>query len=289
LYNLATNTYTDKVFEDINGQRVGDVLQSMQTVHGEYWLVVNNSGKVLVLDSADLKLKYEITGFTSPRHITFTESGEKAFVSDLYGDEVAVVSTNTYQISNFISIEGWTDQMAIAGDMLYVANRERPYVFVVDPILEKVVDSISVAHNPNSLIAIGSDHIAVLCEGRLGSDDIPKFQLILTDSSKIVQELAFKLGEKPSLLRQNPLNGNIYFAFKGIHYIHPVDFTYQGKIIDLPDANVYGFDIDPVTGNLYVADALDYVKKSNVRVYKSATTLQSEFTAGVICNGFVFR
>lgn len=289
LYNLTTNTYTDKVFKLANAQPVGDVLQSMKSLRGEYWLVVNNSGKILVLDSSDLKVKYEITGFTSPRYITFTKSGDKAFVSDLYGDEIAVVSTNTYQITNFIPIEGWTDQMAIEGKMLYVANRERPWVFVIDPISEKVVDSISVAHNPNSLLTIGGGQIALLCEGRLGSDDIPKFQVILTDSNRVSKELAFPLGDKPSLLRKSPLNGNIYFAFKGIHYIHPVDFTNQGKIIDLPDANVYGFDIDPVTGNLFVSDAQDYVNKSTVRVYRSTTTLQSEFTAGVICNGFLFR
>jgi YVTN family beta-propeller protein len=288
-HNLSTNVYNDKVFQDINGAIVGDVLQSVTAYNGEYWVTVNNSGKVLVLDSVDLSVKFEITGFTSPRYLTISTDGRKAFVSDLYADEIAVVSTSTYQITKFIPLEGWTDQMALVGDYLYVANRDRPYVFVIDQKTEVVVDSVDVAYNPNSLLALGSSYVAVLSEGRLGSNDVPKFQLILTDSSRVIRELPFKLGEKPSLLRINPKNGNIYYAFKGIHYIHPVDFTDEGLIIDLPDANIYGFDIDPITGNFYVSDALDYVEKSEVRVYKNGKTLVNQFTAGVISNGFVFR
>lgn len=289
LYNLATNAYTSNLYKNNNGTVIGDVLQTLVSLNGTYWAVVNNSGKIVVLDSTDMAVKFEITGFKSPRNVEFNENKTKAFVSDLYANEIAVVNTTTYKIDQFIPLDGWTDQMAIVGELLYVANRERPYVFVVDATSNKVVDSIQVANNPNSLLRINDNVLAVLCEGRLGSADLAKFQVIQLDTRKVTKEFSFDAGVKPSLLRKSPTTGNIYCAFKGIHYIHPADYTYQGKTIDLPEANIYGFDIDPSNGNFFVSDAKDYVKKSEVSVYVSGSTLKQQFTAGVICNGFVFR
>jgi len=288
LYNFSTNTYQPNIYKNVNGQPVGDVFQSIGTHDGDYWLVVNNSGKIVVIDSSDYKIKHEITGFKSPRYVHFYEN-EKAFVSDLYGNEIAVVNTQTYRIDNYIPIDGWTDQMDMVNGRLFVANRERPFVFVVDPIAEVVVDSIPVAHNPNSLSVTRNNLVVVLCEGRLGSSDAPVFQVIDSDSYNVIKEIEIDVGGKPSLLRVSPVNGNIYFASKGIHFIHPVTFTLEDKIIDLPEANVYGIDIDPVTGNFYVSDAKDYVKKSEVYVYKNSKTKTNQFMAGVICNGFLFR
>lgn len=289
MYSEATNTYTANVYQNVNGSVIGDVLQQVVSLKGEYWVVVNNSGKIEVVDSTDLKTKHVITGLSSPRHIVFNKSNTKAYVSDLYADEVAVINTSTYKIEYYIPIEGWTDQMVITDSLLYIANRERPFVFVVDPTSYAVIDSIGIGHNPNSLLRLQNGYLAVICEGRLGSSDIAKFQIIHPETRKVIKEENFSSGEKPSLLRQSPINGNIYCAFKGVYYIHPVDYTNQGKVIDLPEANIYGFDIDPVTGNFYVSDAKDYVKKSEVRVYKNGSDLKQQFTAGVICNGFVFR
>ncbi|MFT5723588.1 MAG: DNA-binding beta-propeller fold protein YncE [Bacteroidia bacterium] len=289
LYNLSTNVYSDKIYQGINGAFIGDVVQSITTHQGEYWVVINNSGKIVVLDSASLKTKIEIKGFKSPRYVTFSSNGEKAFVSDLYANELSVVSTNTYAITNHIALDGWSDQMAVIGDHVYVANREHPYVYLVNQVSEIIEDSIEIAHNPNALLRLRNGYLAVLCEGRLGSSDIPQYQIIHPDTKTVLFDGRFEPGEKPSLLRQSPITGNIYCAFKGIYYIHPVNYTNQGKIIDLPEANIYGFDIDPSNGNIFIADAVDYVKKSEVSVYLNGNKFKHKFTAGVICNGFVFR
>ena len=191
LYNAATNTYTDKVYKNTNGSVIGDVLQTMVVLDGNYWTVVNNSGKIVILDSADLSQKYEITGFKSPRYVVFNKEKTKAFVSDLYADEIAVVNTQTYKIDGFIPLDGWTDQMAIIGDNLYVANRERPFVFVIDAVANTVVDSIAIAHNPNSLLKLNNGYLAVMCEGRLGSSDMAQYQTIHPDTRKVVKGIQF--------------------------------------------------------------------------------------------------
>lgn len=289
LYNTHQNTYEDKVFLSKNQIPVGDVLQQIASFNKEYWLVLNNSGKVIVVDSTDLSVKQEIKGLTSPRFVVFNPSLNRAYISDLYADEITVVNTSNYQVINHISMDGWTDHMVITNDELYVANREKPYVYVVDATTETITDSIEIANNPNSLVLLRSGKLAALCEGKLGSNEGSKLEIIDVKSKSVTKTLEFDAGIKPSLLRESPVNGNLYCAFKGIHYVDPVNYTYKEKLIDLPSANIYGFDIDPVTGNWFVADAKDYVLPSEVYVYKNASELKHKFTAGVICNGFVFR
>ncbi len=289
LYNVLENVYETSIYQNNNNEPLGDVLQSINTLNGQYWLVLNNSGKIVIIDSISLKKVDQINGLVSPRFIQFSSNGKKAFVSDLYGDEITVINTTSRAITNRISLDGWADQMARIGQQIYVANREKPYVYVISEVSETVVDSIMIPNNPNSLIWLRDSLIGVLCEGKLGSSDRTKFQVIHVGQKTLLKEHTFDEGVKPSLLRKSPRNGNIYCAFKGIHYIDPVDFEYQYKTIDLPDANVYGFDIDPSNGNMYVSDAKDYVQKSTVRVYSNSEDFKQEFTAGVICNQLIFR
>ena len=289
LYNTLNNTYDEKVFFAKNQILVGDVLQQAASVNGEYWLVLNNSGKIIVVDSTDLSIKQEITGLTSPRYIVFSDKGKRAYISDLYADEITIVSTTNYSILNRVPLDGWTDQMALIGDEVFIANRAHGYVYILNITSETITDSIAIANNPNTLTQLRSGKLAVLCEGKLGSNEDAQLQIIDPISKTVTNNLTFPSNITPSLLRESPINGNLYCTFKGLHYIHPVDFTYQKKVIDLPTANIYGFDIDPVTGNIFLADARDYVQPSEVYVYKNASELKHKFTAGVICSGFIFK
>ncbi len=289
IYNSTTNTYTSNVFKNSQGYPVGDVLQSVTTINGEYWLVINNSGKIIVLDSATLDFKHEIKGFTSPRYVTASYDQRKAFVSDLYSDELYVVNTSNYSISNHIPLTGWSDQMALVASHLWVTNREKPYVYIVDMVAEKVIDSIAVGNNASTLIQLDNIDVALLCEGKLNSGEASEIFFIDPKARQVAKSIAFDKGIKPIHLRQDKGTRAIYCAYKGIHAINPDTYTYEGKVLDLPDANIYGFDIDPQTGNLFIGDAKDFVEKSEVSIYFRTLDFKQKFTSGVICNGFTFR
>ncbi|MBO6516550.1 MAG: hypothetical protein JJ975_08360 [Bacteroidia bacterium] len=289
VYSPVSNTYSKQVFKSEVGYPIGDVLQSVSVVNGEYWLVINNSGKIVVLDSATLTFKHEITGFTSPRYVQSTNNDSKVFVSDLYADELYVVDPKNYAITNHISLNGWTDQMAMVASHLWVANREHPYVYVVDVDKEQVVDSIEIGDNPNTLLQLHGVNVAVLCEGKLNSGAPAEIHLIDPKARASFKVITLDAAIKPLHLRQDPETGNLYCIDRGIHFIDLVDYTYREKVVDLPDANLYGFDIDRNTGNIYVSDAKDFVQRSEVLVYNKKFELQRSFTAGVITGAFEFR
>ena len=89
----ANQTATQGVFSTANGGNgIGDVLQSIALINGDLYAVVNNSGRIAILDTAT----YQQTGLisfgdgTSPREIVAV-SETKAYVTDLFADIVYVV------------------------------------------------------------------------------------------------------------------------------------------------------------------------------------------------------
>lgn len=51
----------------------------------------------------------------------------------------------------------------------------------------------------------------------------------------------------------------------------------------------YGLGVNPTNYNIYVADAVDYVQKSNVFIYNTSGELTYNFKAGINANGFYFE
>jgi hypothetical protein len=52
--------------------------------------------------------------------------------------------------------------------------------------------------------------------------------------------------------------------------------------------NFYGLGIHPISGDVYVSDAIDFVQQGKVLRYSSAGTLSSDFTVGIIPGDFLF-
>lgn len=51
----------------------------------------------------------------------------------------------------------------------------------------------------------------------------------------------------------------------------------------------YGLDVDPTNGDLYIADAKDYVSNGSVLRYTSGGELIDEFEVGLLPSKFIFR
>jgi len=291
LYDPDTKTIENNLFFRNNSYKLGDVVQSISEYNGKYYIVVNNSGKIEVVNKTDFKHIATITGFKSPRFFK-PVSSDIAYVTDLYDNQISVVNLQNNTIIKHISIFGWTEEMLLYNDAVYVSNLYSNYIYKIDAKTHTLTDSTKVFYGSNSFAKDKEGNIWVASLG----DSIKGYKggitCIATNGKDILKSMQFPLAkEYASDLRMNKKGDTLYYINKHI-YIMPVsantlptNYIYSGT-----GKNFYGLGVDPQTSTIYAADAKDYV--SNGKVYKLRPTSQVDvdsFSTGIIPNGFLFR
>ena len=177
IYDKNDKSIVNEAFKATNEYGLGDVCQSAYYFNEKIYIVVNNSSKIEVVNQNDFKINATIGGLTSPRYF-LPVSNSKAYVTDLYADEISVVNLNSKLVTGTIKCNGWTEELAQSGDKVYVSNPEKQYINVVDINSDVISDSILVGLGVSS---IQKDSLGLIwC---LRSNDVPALLRINTDNS----------------------------------------------------------------------------------------------------------
>ncbi|MBE0637361.1 MAG: hypothetical protein IH598_02445, partial [Bacteroidales bacterium] len=180
----SLNIYND-IFYAANDRPLGDVPCSMTFIENEIWVVVNNSARIEVMKDSDLSSTDAITGFSSPRFLVKV-SNEKAYVSDFYSSEIAILNLKSRQIQGFIPIGRSSEQMVMAGGKVFVAfwsnygfdGLENNQLMVIDPQTNALTDSLLVGKEPNSMVLDAAGKLWVLCSGGFMAEEFPTLHRI---------------------------------------------------------------------------------------------------------------
>lgn len=290
LYDPASNgVVTDYYRQQNNNQPLGDVCQSMTRYNGHYYIVVNNSAKIVVVNASDFKKTATITGFNSPRYM-LPVTYNKAYVSDLYANSIQVVDLNTNTIKASVPCGGWTEQMALIYNKAFVTNVKSNYTYVLNTITDQLSDSILVGKGAGSLVFDKNDKLWILSSGSSTGSITAK--LLRVDPVTLQTELSilFNPGDSPSHLCINNTKDTLYYLSNGVYQLPiqnsqlpPVALISQGTKV------FYGLGINPNDNSIYVSDAIDYVQSSKVLVYDVHGSQKTSFSAGIIAGGFVFQ
>lgn len=286
-YNPTDNAVVEDIFKANNQRNLGDVCQSMTYFNGNYYIILNNSHTIEIVNANTFQSSGVITGFNSPRYL-LPINNSKAYVTDLYHNSIYIVNLSNNEISGNINCNGWSEAITLNTGNVFVTNIYRNKIYVINPQSDQITDSIATAYGGNSIIEDKNGKLWTLCNGN-NTEAGGLFQLN-PNTKSVEKSFYFLQGENPSRLKTNRTNDTLYWINQAIFRM-PINSSTMPSTPFIPSLgkNFYGLGIDPNTNEIYISDAVDYVQKGVVYRYASNGVLVNSFRAGIIPGDFYFK
>lgn len=270
------------------GIPLGDVAQSMNKINEEYWVVVNNSGKIEVIARNGLA-RGRVEGLNAPRYC-IQGPNNKVYVSDLYQDAVYVVDAVSKNILKQIPCQGWTEEMELIGDRLFVCQVDSSQLLVINTQNDSVEQRIQTAKSPLSLAVDQNQKLWIACSGGINESEPA---LIKLDPSNLSIELELRVTDVSKSISELAVSQDrdeLYFLMGDVYKME-VDASSlpSNPWHSKPSANYYAMDVDPNNGEVYLSDAIDYQQAGVIYRLDSEANYLSQFKAGLIPGFFYFE
>ncbi len=288
-YNLDNGSLVEDIYKMANGNNLGDVAQSMTLINGWYYLVVNNSQKIEVINPENFLQINRISSLLSPRYI-LQVSKSKAYISDFKSNRISIINLNSNSKQGEIIIHGWTEEMHLMYGKAYITNMSNDKLYIVNTANDMLEDSLTLAQSPGSLTEDKNGKLWVLCQGDAPTSKTGALFCINPENKVIEKRMDFSSSDAPMRLCINESLDTLYFINKHLFQV-PIEATSlpQNPLIDGNSKNFYGLAIQPKTGNIFISDALDYIQKGTIFVYNSKGALLKEFKSGLIPSKIYFK
>lgn len=294
---MDEGTIVKDYFYARNSRKLGDTGNDMQRYGSKIYIVLSVSSQVEVIDAASGESLRQIPFFQGtksrqPRNIAFHDN--KAFVCSFDGT-VAVIDTASLSVEKYIAVGKNPDGIAVSNGKVYVSNSgglDYPNydstVSVIDAHTYEEIVRITVGLNPYAIVPDRYGKLYVVCRGNYGS--IP-MSLKVIDSGSDEVETAFP-GLEEEVLGMAVQGDTAYLYY----HDHMAGTGSRIMILDLLTGQlirqhfvtdgtvlqtVYGITTDPITGNVWVADAKDMTSTGTVHCFSSEGKRLQSYGVGI--------
>ncbi len=297
-YNPATDSVFGDYFSGVNKQPLGDVFQSMTRLGSHYFLAINNSGKIAVINTADYLLVKNIP-VPFPRYIA-PVSDSTALVTSLYNSHVFVLNTNSLSITDSITLPASNTESVCPGynnDAFVCAwDTATDKIFRVDLSTRQIIQNIKVAGRaPHNILADKEGMLWVL-SGNQPKGKQAWWTRIDPSTGNILVSIPFPTAAEPIKPVFNNTKDTLYFieanyyggtANNGIFRmgIHETTIPTTPFISAATNQYYWALGIDPSTGNIYVGDPLGFNQKGTFSIYRPDASLKATHRVGGIGPG----
>jgi len=297
IYNMENETMTQDAYKAANGTPLASNIQSM-TIHDDVAYLMSNAGdKIDILNAATLKAISNPLGegITKPRYMA--ASGKYGYIS-CWGevDDFAIIA-NSYiakielesnKLVNKIMLPGGPEGLYIKNNKLYIASTAKNIVTVMDLGSDTTKD-INVSAIPQQFVEDGNGNLWVSLVSKYSvpfPEDKLGFAIINTNSDQVIENINFPGIGADGWIAISPDNKTVYALGGGNWVEEPVG---SGNWVQLPagiftvdvdsktlndDAliegeKLYGFDVNPENGDIYLLIAPDTSSPGTLEIYAS--------------------
>ena len=276
-YDFDENTWDKDFFFTQNQRGLGASANDFQQYGSKLYCVVTSSNTLEVIDARTgtsikkISFVNEHGVGRQPRYITFHK--EKAYVCS-FDNTVARIDTTSMEIEAYAICGRNPDGICVANNKLYVSNSggldfpnyDRT-VSVIDIARFEEIKQIEVYPNPYKIAADSEGDVYVV--SRRDYEDESVWQRIdsrtdqVVDTIKNMAPLNFTIHKDTAYLYSYDFNtGNsAFYVFDcKTETIIQDQFITDGTEINAP----YGINVSPVTGDVYITDARDYVTSGDL-------------------------
>ena len=159
-------------------------------------------------------------------------------------------------------------------------------IIKIDPRTDKVVASLEVGLQPKTMVVDRYGKLWTMTDGGLEDHPLgyeaPALIKIDAETFTIEKTFTFSLGDYCSKMTINAAKDRLYWIKNDV-------WTMDVTASELPSTPIvktdgtwyYGLTVAPSSGDVYVADAIDYKQPGRIMRYSSRGELIGQFTVGV--------
>lgn len=290
-YSYSTGKIYNDIFSRANGRPLGDVANSMVISGNRGYLVVNNSGKIEVVDKNTMQALKTIDSLVSPRNILLINN-KKAYVSSLYSNSLTIIDLQINAVTGFIKIRRSSEGMVLLGDKAYVSSwYSGKDIMILNTITDKVIDSIEVAPEPESMVLDKNKKLWVICSGGYTRQNFAELIVINTTTDEIEKRFVFpsKL-VSPSGLQINRTRDTVYYVENGLWRMSIQSSGLPEKPFKPSNGRlIYKLGVDTRNGRIFYTDVLDYQQKGYILQLSPGGMPIDSCRAEIIPGSFCFK
>ncbi len=246
----------------------------------------------------------------NPRFVHIV-SDEKAYISDLFAPYITVVNPRTMAYLGSIhtgqpSANGYSsteNMVQYEGRVFTNCWSYSNKILAIDTRTDEVTDSIVLGSwQPKSMVVDARGKLWVLTDGGYQTggesfgDNVPHLYRIDAATLEIEQDQALDVDDANVQIATSPDKTQLYIVNNDIYRMDiTADHLPVRPFIAAPtDANgkrhkLYAIGVNPHSGEIYVADAVDYSQSGTVYRYTPQGELIDRFRVGITPNGFAFK
>jgi|APDOM4702015248_1054824.scaffolds.fasta_scaffold47961_2 YVTN family beta-propeller protein len=295
LYYTNGDSLTNDVYNKVNKEVLGDVLQSIAISDTTAYLVVNSSNKIVAVSKYSCK-KYGTIVVSGPRYMV--ADNQTGYVTAWTNNEVAVLDLATNKVTGSIAVGKGPEGIILNNGKLFVANSggydKDNTVSVIDIKTKTVVKTIQVADCPKTFVADKNGNIWVVCAGYTdykNPANSTNGALCKINPSNYEVSKVTLTGVNPDKLQADLSKENLYYSgsYSGAGiYKMSISGTSEPKTPFI-NGSFYSFNINPHNGEI-VAMIVDWKVEANNKMvrYSNTGSKIKEYTVGVGPNGGYF-